>query len=108
MSFEKDGDKVAVDDVNWTYTFKGNKFVVTQDGETDRPETFKLNEAKKPKEIDFAFADGVRATGIYELDGDRLTLRFYFSIGRPGPRPTTIKGPLGKSEERLELKRKKS
>jgi len=106
-SHEEGDDKASGEDVNgWSYTFKGNKVAVTIMGKTDPNEifTFKVNEGKKPKEIDIT-VDNVRGTGIYQLDGERLTIRIYFS---GTARPKSIKGPLNKSETRIELKRQKS
>jgi uncharacterized protein (TIGR03067 family) len=104
-SYEDGDDKAAEEDLKgWSYTFKGNKVTVSIDGKTDRADTFKLNEGKKPREIDIT-VENLKGTGIYELDGERLTVRIYFD---GTARPKAIKGPLNKSEQRLELKRQKS
>jgi uncharacterized protein (TIGR03067 family) len=102
----EDGDEKAVEEdlKGWTYTFKGNKVAQTISGKTDRADAFKLNEGKKPREIDIT-VDNLKGTGIYELDGDRLTVRIYYD---GTARPRTIRGPLGKSEVRFEIKRQKS
>lgn len=70
-SYEDADEKAPDKDLKgWTYTFKGSKITVTKKGKAQPEDTFKLNEAKKPKEIDIMI-DNQKATGIYDLQADR-------------------------------------
>jgi uncharacterized protein (TIGR03067 family) len=103
-SFEDASGKASNKDIKgWTYRFEGNKFTVTWKRKTEPEDTFKLDEGKKPKEIDVMIGDQ-KASGIYDLEGDRLIIRIYFDGTM---RPKSIAGALGKFESRTELKRQK-
>ena len=96
---ERDEEKLSEEDIKgWTLTFKGNKLIGK--GRKADEQTFTLDPAKKPKEIDIT----PKAKGIYELEGDRLTLRVYFD---GSARPTSPKGALKKGEVLIVLKREK-
>jgi uncharacterized protein (TIGR03067 family) len=78
------------------FTFKGDKFTTTGDpGEKDVEGTFKLDENKKPKEIDLVVpkVDKPKETetvkGIYQLDGDTLKMATP-RASTSGPRPTSF------------------
>jgi uncharacterized protein (TIGR03067 family) len=80
------------------FTFKGDKVTTTGDpGEKDVEGTFKLDENKKPKEIDLVVPkqDKPKETetmkGIYQLDGDTLKMATP-EAGPSGPRPTSFDG----------------
>jgi uncharacterized protein (TIGR03067 family) len=66
---------------------------------------YKLDPAKKPKQIDIAFSDSETAEGIYELDGDKLKL----CLTKPGhgDRPAKFDATEGRETVLLVLKRKK-
>jgi uncharacterized protein (TIGR03067 family) len=64
--------------------------------------TFKLNAAKKPKEIDLIAAKGV-TKGIYALDGDNLKITL--ATG-DGGRPTEFATKPGDGHYHAVLKRK--
>src|SRR5262245_33898253 len=63
-----------------TFTFKGDEFVVKLRDELMMKGTFKLDASRKPKTIDLKIEEGPKdrkgktAPGIYQLDGDKLTI----------------------------------
>ncbi|MEO2091028.1 MAG: sigma-70 family RNA polymerase sigma factor [Gemmataceae bacterium] len=76
--------------------------------------TFKIDQTKSPKQIDFALDERVRKMfaitgdtlpGVYKLDGDTLEICV---AGEPGvPRPKEFKSGLEVKQARFVLKRKK-
>jgi uncharacterized protein (TIGR03067 family) len=76
VSAEKGGQKVPEE------VFKGGKWTFAADGKVTarfRPDndlggTYKLDPAKKPKEITITTDDGKTHPGIYKLDGETLTV----------------------------------
>jgi uncharacterized protein (TIGR03067 family) len=66
---------------------------------------YKLDPARKPKQIDIAFGETETAEGIYELDGDKLKV----CLTKPGhgDRPTKFDSTEGRESVLLVLKRKK-
>jgi RNA polymerase sigma factor (sigma-70 family) len=67
--------------------------------------SYKLDPAKKPKQIDIAFSEKEIAEGIYELDGDKLKI----CLTKPdhGDRPTKFDSTEGRESVLIVLKRKK-
>ena len=55
-----------------TVTFQDDKVTIRVGDKTEPEQTFKLDPAKKPREIDVT----PHAKGIYELKGDDLKIRF--------------------------------
>jgi uncharacterized protein (TIGR03067 family) len=93
-------------------TFKGDTFTMTDhQGEKEGEGTFKLDENKKPKEIDLVVPkqDNPKETetvkGIYQLDGDTLKLAHPTTPG--GPRPTSFDPSDSKEVVVNTFKRKK-
>jgi uncharacterized protein (TIGR03067 family) len=86
--------------------FKGNN-VTVNDGKRDEEATFKLDPAKKPKEIDITPGGGnadQAVPGIYEMTGDDLKICF----SRPGgERPTNFDATPESKNSLLILKRMK-
>ena len=56
------------------FTIKGDKWTVEQPDGIELQGTLKLDEKKKPKELDATTDDGKTILGIYEVDGDKLKL----------------------------------
>jgi uncharacterized protein (TIGR03067 family) len=87
-----DGKPMADDMVKWcTRTTRGDHTVVMAGPQTMLDATFSLDSSKTPRAIDYVnlhgAAKGNRQLGIYELDGDRLSI----CMSPPGkPRPTTF------------------
>lgn len=86
-------------------TFKGNT-VTVNDGKRDEEASFKLDPAKKPKEIDITPGGNAEKAvpGIYELTGDDLKICF---SGPGGVRPTTFEATPESKHSLLILKRMK-
>jgi uncharacterized protein (TIGR03067 family) len=89
---------------------KGDKLEMS-DAKRGETGVFKLDPAKKPKEIDLVFSEGPQgnvkrtALGIYELDGETLKLAWRKD---GGPRPTEFSSiPGERTSELLILKRAK-
>jgi uncharacterized protein (TIGR03067 family) len=61
---------------NLRLEIKGDKYIITQDGEA-ASRTFKLDPTKKPKAIDITYDDGPNkgktSRAIYAVEGDTLT-----------------------------------
>jgi uncharacterized protein (TIGR03067 family) len=55
-------------------TVKGDKWTFEQVDGNELKGTLKLDEKKKPKELDATTDDGRTILGIYEVDGDKLKL----------------------------------
>jgi len=73
---EKGSKGIPDDDVGrLKFVFKDNTITV-QDGKRDEAAEFKIDPAKKPKQIDIFPDKGAKAEvlGIYELDGDNLKI----------------------------------
>jgi uncharacterized protein (TIGR03067 family) len=88
-------------------TFKGNTVTIQMGGRTQK-ETFKLDPAKTPKEIDTTSSEANAKTqlGIYELSGNQLKVCF----APPGvtKRPTGFTAALGSNQEFTVLERSTS
>jgi uncharacterized protein (TIGR03067 family) len=77
------------------------KLTVKLEGK-DLEGTYKLNGAKKPKEVDFT-VDGKDMPGIYALDGDNLKI----CVGEEDNRPKEFASEAGSKTILLVLKREK-
>jgi RNA polymerase sigma factor (sigma-70 family) len=105
VAFTKDGTEFSEEDI------KAKKFemVITADKLTlpVRDESqevgYKLDPAKKPKQIDFLLGDGTTAKGIYSLEETTLKLCLE-KVG--GERPTEFAAPEGSRHLLIVLKKK--
>ncbi len=93
------GEKVSADESPVRWDIKGDKLTMLADVEgASAKGSFKLDPAKKPKTIDITFppAPGSKKDqvmlGIYELDGDTLTICYALDGGR---RPKEFKSTAG-------------
>jgi uncharacterized protein (TIGR03067 family) len=78
VTAEEDG-KPQADTLKAKFTFKGANTLLIKLADEAKPRelTCKLDDAKKPKHINLTYTDRdvtETATGIYELDGDKLKL----------------------------------
>jgi RNA polymerase sigma-70 factor (ECF subfamily) len=97
VSQELAGQPFVAADANSQYVFNGKKLRWT-----GNDWTFKLNAAKKPKEIDLIMEKGV-TKGIYALDGDNLKITL--ALGDKD-RPTEFATKPGDGHYHAVLKRK--
>src|SRR5262249_36972716 len=96
-SAEAGGKKAPADELKGlTVTFAGDKYTVKKGDEVIQVGVQKLAPAKSPKTIDVTVTDGPNKgavmLGIYEIDGDTLTVCFD-EEGKK--RPTEFKSPAG-------------
>jgi uncharacterized protein (TIGR03067 family) len=88
-------------------TFDTAKLVLTEAGKEDKVKlTFKINESRKPKQIDITPETPKRGVirGIYEADGDTLKI----CLGDPGKdRPKKFETKPGSGHKLMILKRQK-
>jgi uncharacterized protein (TIGR03067 family) len=70
------GDREAFDfaDTKFTMTFDRGKITATGEGTTLWAGTYRLDPGKTPGTIDITRRSGLFKRGIYQLDGDTLTL----------------------------------
>jgi uncharacterized protein (TIGR03067 family) len=103
VSGEQGGEKLPERVVKgFLLTFaSGGKLTVLDHGDS-KESTFKLDAAKKPKQIDMT-ADDKSGKGICELDGDSLKI----CMSEEGDRPTEFKSPKGSKVALAVLKRLK-
>ena len=85
-------------------TFAGDKITVVMSKDRTKTGTFKLDAAKKPREITITPSDGDKPLqGIYELDGDNLKL----ALSEPGgDRPKEFASKEGTRNAYFVLKRR--
>ena len=106
VSLEKDGkvEKLPAGRKP-TMTFTGDKFQM-RGGEADYGGTFTLDPTRRPRRIDTAVTQGenktVRTQGIYEMQGDTLTI--VWTEG-DGPRPAALAGKAAPGTRKVVLKR---
>jgi uncharacterized protein (TIGR03067 family) len=102
--FLLDGKKI---DFGATWQFKGETVTETI-GVPRRSGTVKVEPGKSPKEIDVNFTKSSGGQtglfrGVYELEGDTLTL----CVGTDGKRPEKLESPLGSKTMLIVFKRAK-
>jgi len=91
-----------------SFVFKGDKMIIKERGQP-HSEPFKLDPTKKPKTIDMWHSEDNPkdvTPGIYELEGDRLTICFVDKRG--GIRPTVFESKKGSDVSLWALKRDKN
>jgi uncharacterized protein (TIGR03067 family) len=96
-SVEAGGKKAPADQLKGaTITFAGDKFTVKKGDEVIQAGTQKLDPSRSPRTIDVTMTEGLNKgavmLGIYEIDGDTLTVCFD-EAGKK--RPTEFKSPAG-------------
>ena len=96
-SVEAGGKKAPADAFkDMTVTFAGDQYTVKRGDEVIQVGTQKLDPSRSPKAIDVTVTEGLRKgavmLGIYEIDGDTLTVCFD-EEGKK--RPTEFKSPAG-------------
>ena len=96
-SVEAGGKKAPADELKGlTVTFAGDKYTVKKGDEVIQVGTQKLDPSKSPKAIDVTVTEGLKKgavmLGIYEIDGDTLTVCFD-EEGKK--RPTEFKSAAG-------------
>jgi RNA polymerase sigma factor (sigma-70 family) len=106
VAVEEAGKKIPEDEVKdkkFEMVFTADKVTLPIKDESKEAE-YKLDSTKKPKQIDLIFGKEQTAEGIYELDGDKLTL----CVTKPGhgERPTKF-DTEGTERILIVLKRKK-
>jgi uncharacterized protein (TIGR03067 family) len=111
-SMELGGETFSPDDYgNFALLFAGHTLTIREGTRRPSTETFKLDTGQTPKAIDLTLG-GESAPGIYELDGDRLTLcleLFPCAAGaapRKG-RPSAFRSEQGTALAVLKLQRDK-
>jgi RNA polymerase sigma factor (sigma-70 family) len=80
------------------------KVTLTAPGKGEKGGTYKLDRAKKPKELTISTDEGGTIKGIYKLDGDDLTI---CASDKDGERPTEFATKEGSDATLLVLKREK-
>ena len=105
VAVTKDGTEISEEDIK----AKNFKMVITAEKLTlpnpDDPQdvAYKLDAAKKPKQIDLLLKDGTTAKGIYSLEGTRLKFCLE-KVG--GERPTAFAAPEGSKHLLIVFKKK--
>ncbi len=80
---------------NITLTIAGDKLTLTDARGRKTTTTFSTDTSKSPATLDAKDSDGVLTLGIYQLDGDVLTV----CIGEPGAaRPKSFDGSRGSGQ----------
>lgn len=103
------GKEVPLPDGGVHMTFEGGKVKFKEGMKPEEDGTYKIDAAKKPKEIDVTPNKGPAMSGIYQLDGDKLKICF----GLPdfkGDKIVDAKRPTSLNDEKtfcFELKRVK-
>ena len=73
------------------FRFTGDRWAMTVQGQQTPPMPFALDPSREPKAIDLTMMPGKTVLGIYQVDGDSLTLCVDFDpAGTGGQRPTTF------------------
>jgi uncharacterized protein (TIGR03067 family) len=95
-SGERDGQKFPEEVAkSLKRTVKGDKTIVSREGQVVAEGTITLDPTKKPKTIDIKLdASGETVQGIYELDGDTLKI-CYAAPGMPRPKEFATKEGSG-------------
>jgi uncharacterized protein (TIGR03067 family) len=92
------GDKVPAEDIKELFLiFKGDAIHIREGGKTQENFAFRIDPAKKVKEIDLTLKVGPQKgrvdRGIYEIDGD--TLRICIQTNKDALRPREFRSPAG-------------
>jgi uncharacterized protein (TIGR03067 family) len=95
----KTNDEIKDDKV----TFKDGTIAIKSKNK-DETATYKVDGAKKPKEIDITHEGGKVLLGIYSVEGDKLKVCLCMSEGK---RPTEFSAKEGSECMLVELKREK-
>jgi len=99
---------------NLRFVIKGDGITIPHPSEEgkERKQTFKVNSAKSPKEIDITSLDGQEkdktSACIYKLDKDRLTICIPYFTENPSVRPTEFKARANDGIMLITLERVKS
>jgi uncharacterized protein (TIGR03067 family) len=99
---------------NLRFVIKGDGITIPNPSEEgkERKQTFKVNAAKSPKEMDITSLDGQEkdktAACIYKLDKDRLTICIPYFTENPSVRPTEFKAGANDGIMLITLERVKS
>jgi RNA polymerase sigma factor (sigma-70 family) len=107
VSAEEGGKKITDDEIKaagFEMVFDGDKVTFPIKGEP-KELGYKLDPAKKPKQIDLVFGEGKTAKGIYLLDGD--TLKMCVQKDPDGERPAEFVSKEGTEHWLIVLERKK-
>jgi uncharacterized protein (TIGR03067 family) len=74
------------------FRFTGSQWTMSGPGFQGAPMPFVLDPSQEPKAIDLTMFPGKTLLGIYQVDGDSLTLCLDFDpAGTGGRRPTTFR-----------------
>jgi len=103
VSVEHGGHDEEVKQARMIFTADG-KVTLTAPGKGEKGGTYKLDRAKKPKELTISTDEGGTIKGIYKLDGDDLTI---CASDKDGERPTEFATKEGSDATLLVLKREK-
>src|ERR1043166_3666123 len=99
---------------NLRFVIKGDGITIPHPSEEgkERKQTFKVNPAKSPMEIDITSLDGEEknktSACIYKLDKDRLTICIPYFTENPSVRPTEFKAGANDGIMLITLERVKS
>ena len=104
VSAVKGGKKKDFDGEPIRIVFKAGKMTIDKGGDTKNG-SYKIDPAKKPKQIDLVFGEAKTAKGIYLFDGD--TLKLCVQKEHDGERPTEFVSKEGTQHLLIVLKRKK-
>jgi RNA polymerase sigma factor (sigma-70 family) len=108
VAMEEKGEKKAeeeVKDKNAEMFFAGDKVTLPVHWAEDQEAGYKLDPAKKPKQIDFLVGKGKTLKGIYELEGD--TWKLCVEMEPDGKRPTEFSTKEGTTHLLVVLKKQK-
>jgi uncharacterized protein (TIGR03067 family) len=91
---DRDGNAASPDEIKGLQLiFKDDKYTLKTPGGGDLEGTFKLDPAKKPKQLEATLASGETLKGIYKIEKDTFTL--CISVVPGGERPADFKGGAG-------------
>jgi RNA polymerase sigma factor (sigma-70 family) len=94
VSMEKAGQQAPAnqDFQGMGFRFTGSRWTMSVQGTPTAPKPFVLDPSQEPKAIDLTMLPGKTLLGIYQVNGDSLTLCLDFDpAGTGGKRPTTFR-----------------